>query len=84
MAVNPLALPTYIKNNDQENYNQDLNQTLQYFLNPDGWQPPNLTTAQSLLAAPFLAVGAFWFNITLGKMQLKVAQPAVIETFTSV
>lgn len=78
-----LILPTYVLNSNQENYNQELNQTLQEFFTPNGWQPPRLTTTEATAAAPFLNPGGFWFNTTLGKMQL-VNNLNVIETITSV
>lgn len=83
-AQNNIVLPTYVKNVEEETYHEELNQTLQFFLNAEGWQPPLLTNAQAAAVAPVLQIGAFWFNTDLAKMQLKTAQPNIIQTITSV
>ena len=40
-----MDLPTYIQNDNQENYNQELNQTLRDNLSNNGWVVPEITTA---------------------------------------
>lgn len=49
-----MDLPTYVKSADQENYNEELSQTLIQNLSDNGWIPPHLTNAQ-LTTSPFAA-----------------------------
>jgi hypothetical protein len=77
-----MDLPTYITNQNQENFNEELNQTLRDNLSNNGWIFPSLTTAQIIAIEPQMPNGTFWFNTTLAKGQLKTA-PGVIETITS-
>lgn len=79
-------LPTYIKNANQENYNQLFNQILRSWFNSGGFFMPSLTNAQvadllALVPAPEPCL--FWFNTDVGKMQLLVAV-GTVETVTSV
>lgn len=83
-VLGALAIPSYVKNENQENYNDELNQTLRRFLSPTGWTAPLLTNAQVALIAPIVQVGAFWFNTDIAKMQLKTIQPNTVETIQSV
>lgn len=39
-------IPPYVKSPDQENYNEELNQTLYQGIGPNGFQIPQLTNAQ--------------------------------------
>jgi hypothetical protein len=83
----PITIPTYIKNYDQENYNQQLNQTLRFILDTkDGFYMPSLSNADvaaMLALVPAVQPCRFWFNTDLGKMQLLVAV-GTVETVTSV
>jgi hypothetical protein len=78
-----LTLPTYIQDASQENYNVELNETLREFLDDNWWLPQSLTNAQVTTLTNDFPTGAFWFNISIAKMQLCTA-PGVIETITSV
>ena len=49
-----MDLPTYVKSPDQENYNEELNQTLIAGLSDKGWTNPQITTA-NLTVTPVLA-----------------------------
>lgn len=49
-----MDLPTYIKSENQENYNEELSQTLIQNLSNNGWIPPHLTNAE-LTTTPFIA-----------------------------
>ena len=78
-----LTLPTYIQNEDQENYNIELNETLREFLDDNWWLPQSLTNAQVATLTPSFPTGSFWFNISIAKLQVCTA-PGVVETVTSV
>ena len=78
-----MDLPTYISSENQENFNEELNQTLRDNLSDNGYVFPALTTAQITAIEPMMPVGTFWFNTSLAKGQLKTA-PGVVETITSV
>ena len=78
-----MDLPTYVQSESQENYNEELNQTLRDNLSDNGWQVPTLSTANILAIAPSMLIGTIWFNTNLNKLQVKVGNPAVIETVTS-
>lgn len=78
-----LTLPTYIQDDDQENYNIELNETLREFLNDNWWLPQSLTNAQVTLLTNNFPTGSFWFNIDISKLQVCTA-PGIIETVTSV
>ena len=78
-----LTLPTYIQDADRENYNIELNETLREFLDDNWWLPQGLTNAQVTTLTASFPTGAFWFNITIAKMQVCTA-PGVVETITSV
>lgn len=87
-----MKIPTYIKQHDQEYYNQELNQTLNENFSDNGWTgPPSLTTAQitALIAGPpalpFASVNnppTLWYNSDLDKLQFLGA--AAVQTVTSV
>jgi len=49
-----MNIPPYIKSPDQENYNEELNQTLFENVGPNGFVIPTLTNAQ-LTVDPFIA-----------------------------
>lgn len=83
MTSNYIDLPTYTESPDQENYNEELNQTLLYLLNPDGWVPPTLTNDQVLALTSSFTVPTFWYNSDLDKLQFFSASTGV-QTITSV
>jgi len=56
-----MNIPTYIKNANQENYNQELNQSLRGGLSDNGWTIPLITNANLLLIAPLMPDGTIWF-----------------------
>jgi hypothetical protein len=58
-----MDLPTYIQEPDQENYNEELNQTLRDNLSDNGWVQPSLTAAQIIVAAAFMPDGTTWYCI---------------------
>ncbi len=49
-----MDLPTYVQSPDQENYNEELSQTLINGLSNNGWTVPQITTA-NLTVTPFIA-----------------------------
>ncbi len=53
--------PTYIKNDNQENYNEQINQSLRFNLSDDGWKVPQLTSAQIQQIAPSFPDGSLWY-----------------------
>jgi hypothetical protein len=77
-----LVLPTYVVDSNHENYNQELNQTLQEWFPPVGWVFPPLTNAQVAAYAANIPVRAVWFNTDLAKLQVMTA-PGVVQTITS-
>jgi hypothetical protein len=85
MATNPVNLPSYVKNSVQENYHEELNETLREWFNSDSFFQPSLTNAQvtALLAlTPAIEPCRTWFNTDLGKLQILVAV-GTVETVTS-
>lgn len=80
---NLVDIPTYIENPNQENYNEELNQTLRQLLNEGGWVFPSITTAQSAILEPSLPVASVFFDTNLAKLRVKTAA-GVLETIQSV
>lgn len=56
-----MQIPTYIQNEDQENYHEELNQNMQDNLSDDGWVVPSLTEANIIAAADFMPNGTIWY-----------------------
>lgn len=56
-----MNIPTYIKNSNQENYNEELNQSLRGGLSNNGWTAPQILNADLLLVAPLMPDGTIWF-----------------------
>ena len=56
-----MEIPTYIKNEDQENYHEELNQNMQDALSDNGWVVPSLSTADITTASGFMPNGTIWF-----------------------
>jgi hypothetical protein len=86
MSTYPINLPSYFSGDKQDDYNQELNQTLREWFNSDGFVQPSLTAAEvALLLAltPAVQPPKTWFNSTLGKLQVLVAV-GTVETVTSV
>ena len=82
-----MDIPTYLINQGQEQFIEALTQTLRQGVSDNGFNIPNLTTAQIALVAPDMAVGTLWFNSDLKKLQVMtdiVLGVPVIETITSV
>lgn len=63
MSILPIEIPTYVKNSNEENYNEELNQTLLYLIGQDGWKSPHITAANlTIIAAdPLTPDGTFWY-----------------------
>ncbi len=80
---NLVDIPTYIENPSQDNYEEELNQTLQQLLDPAGWVLPNITTVQSAILEPSMAIGSVFFDTNLAKLRVKTAA-GVLETIQSV
>jgi hypothetical protein len=82
-----MKIPTYIKQENQENYNEELNQNLNDNFSDNGWTgPPSLTTAQIMqlvTGPPILPVPTFWYNSTLDKLQF-LGSGGLVQTITSV
>lgn len=56
-----MDLPTYIQNENQENYNQELNQTLRDNLSDNGWVVPQITTANLAIIESQMPNGTLWY-----------------------
>lgn len=63
MSVSNLQIPTYVQQTNEENYNEELNQTLQYLIGVDGWKTPQITAANLAIisADPLTPNGTLWF-----------------------
>lgn len=60
-----MNLPTYIKNLDQENYHEELNQTLLQGVSDNGFTIPQITNAQ-LTVNPFILPDGTITTLALG------------------
>lgn len=60
-----MNLPTYIKNANQENYHEELNQTLQGGVSDNGYTVPQVTNAQ-LTVDPWIAPDGTITTLALG------------------
>lgn len=60
-----MNLPTYVKSPDQENYNQELNQTLREGVSDNGYVIPTVTNAQ-LTVDPFVLPDGTITTLALG------------------
>lgn len=88
-----MDLPTYSKSNNEDNYNEELNQTLRDNLSDNGWIVPSLTTTQIRFVADDLEpmtmpIGALWYNTTVNKLWVKTGIDSmtglsIIEEITS-
>ena len=58
-----MDLPTYIQCASQENYNEELNQTLRDNLSNNGWVVPQITMANLSLVLPQMPDGTLWYII---------------------
>ena len=86
MAINPTDLPSYLKQQSQENYNEEFNQTLRQWFSSNGFFQPTLTNVQvaALLAlSPAPANGLHWLNSDVNKMQF-IDSTGMVQTITSV
>lgn len=90
-----MDLPTYIQNLNQENYNEEMNQTLRDGLSDNGWTVPAITTTDILDVVDMMPVGTIWFDTIIKKLYVKTADqifhpsptpptPAVIEQIQSI
>jgi len=79
-----MDLTTYIKQEDQENYHESINQTLRAALSDNGWTVPNQTSANILLVVDDMPIGTIWFDTTLSKLVVKTANPAVTQVIQSI
>lgn len=60
-----MDLPTYVKTADQENYHEELNQTLQQGVSDKGYTIPQVTNAQ-LTVDPFVLPNGAVTTLALG------------------
>ncbi len=60
-----MDLPTYVKSESQENYHEELNQTLLQNVSNNGFVIPSLTNAQ-LTVAPFILPDGTVTTVALG------------------
>jgi hypothetical protein len=60
-----MNLPTYVKSESQENYHEELNQTLRDGVSDNGFTIPSLTNAQ-LTAATFILPDGTVTTVALG------------------
>lgn len=56
-----MNLPPYIQNPNQENFMEELVQTLIDNLSDNGWVPPQITAANLAVIAPLMPDGTFWY-----------------------
>ena len=56
-----MDLPPYIQNENQENYNQELSQTLIDNLSNNGWVVPQITTANLAIIESQMPDGTLWY-----------------------
>ena len=63
MSMPNPVIPTYIRNSNQENYNEDLNQSLQSWLSVNGFPVPQITAANLTVIAPSMPNGSVWYVV---------------------
>jgi hypothetical protein len=56
-----MDIPTYIQDPNQENYNEELNQTLRDGLSDNGWTTPQISAANLAIIAPQMPDGTQWY-----------------------
>lgn len=56
-----MDLPTYLQGDNQENYNQELNQTLRDNLSNNGWIVPQITMANLAIIQIQMPDGCLWY-----------------------
>lgn len=56
-----MDLPTYIQNSNQENYNEELSQTLLDNLSNNGWVVPQITMANLAIINSQMPDGTLWY-----------------------
>lgn len=82
MSTPPFALPIYIDEQNYENFNNELNQTLREWFNWDGFLAPSLDAGQVTIISAYKPIGTFWYNSTLDKLQFLGS--GGVQTVTSV
>ncbi len=61
-VTNPnILIPTYIQNQNQENYNEEMNQALQNYLGPNGHPVSQITMAALTAIAASRPDGTIWY-----------------------
>ena len=76
-----MNIPTYLRGDDQSDYQDQLNQELRYGLSGNGFVVPPLTTVQITSVEESMPIGTLWYNTTVNKLQVKTATG--IQTITS-
>ena len=83
-----MQLPTYIKQENQENYHELFNQVLVAGLGDLGWTVPQATSANITTFAQTMPLGTIWYNTDIHKLQVLVLTGAppgtrTVQTITS-
>jgi len=78
-----MDLPTYIKQQNQENFIEELTQTLLDNLSNNGFVIPAQNTATITSLSLTMPVPTLWYNTDINKLQFSVAA-GVVQTITSV
>jgi hypothetical protein len=81
--TNYVEIPTYIKQEDLSNYNEEFNQSIRQLLDDSWWVLPSITAAQSVTLEPSMPVGSVFFNTNTAKLNVKTAA-GVIEEIQSI
>ncbi len=79
-----MNIPTYVKQVNQENYHEQLNQVMQSNLSDNGFVIPSQTTANinTLVGMGQSPYGTVWYNTDLNK--LVVLTPSGVQTIQSI
>jgi hypothetical protein len=78
-----LTLPTYIKDPDHDNYHEELNQSLQYYLSPNGFPVPQINAATLATVFANYADGQIWYVVDSTPPEFVGKQGGALVKFTT-
>ena len=68
-----MNIPIYMKGQDANLYQDELNQALQDNLSGNGWQTPQQSTANITTVEPDMQNGTLWYDTDTDELKVKIA-----------